>query len=85
MIMNNIGLIFQIGKPHLPGIKVESADDSQQRKIDNHNETEPTETKDKSSTNSVQELHPVEKITVRIKPGGPLPPVSVHDSPPTKK
>lgn len=34
-----------------------------------------------SSVSSQSDLHPIEKITTKIKPGGPLPPVVVHDVP----
>jgi len=82
--MKDPNIVNEIGKPHLPGILVESAEESQ-RKIDSHkvdhDQVQTTDSKPKTSTNSGKELHPVEKITVKIKPGGPLPPVSVHDSP----
>ena len=47
-----------------------------------NNETIPEKAEQvKHIDETAQDVHPMEKIDIKIKPGGPLPPVVINDTP----
>jgi len=82
----------QIGRTHVPGISIQVEEPSgiEQRSVQVaiSEPVSPFEgannvksTKDDSKPSPAPKQHPLETITIKAKPGGPLPPVAIHDQP----